>query len=151
MTRGEDPYSETRLPTYYQRTVAFDGYDDYLVFSPEVGATHGQESLDSLTSTMTLIVAFRTDGGGGGRDGRGGWILSTNNLFSPGQQPTGPKGFGLYIDLPYALNWSNGYDAESVRLHVYEWLQCLPLLALIESCRRPIYIPNNRLLVGLFL
>jgi len=45
---------------------------------------------------MTLIVAFRTSGGAGGRDGRGGWILSTNNLFSP--PPTGPVGFGLYID-----------------------------------------------------
>jgi hypothetical protein len=101
MTRGEDPYSQNGLPTYQQRAVRFDGYDDYLVYSQGLVGTHGQQGLDALQSSMTLIVAFRTDGGSGGRDGRGGWILSTNNLFAP--PPAGPTGFGLYIDEVGAL------------------------------------------------
>ena len=101
MTRGEDPYSQNGLPTYQQRAVQFDGIDDYLVYSQELASTLGQQGLGALQSNMTLIVAFRIDGGSGGRDGRGGWILSTNNLFSP--PPTGPTGFGLYIDEVGAL------------------------------------------------
>ena len=101
MMRGEDPYSQNGLPTYQQRAVKFDGYDDYLVYSQQLVGTHGQQGLDALQSSMTLIVAFRTDGGSGGLNGRGGWILSTNNLFAP--PPAGPTGFGLYVDEVGAL------------------------------------------------
>ena len=93
MTRGEDPFFNTRLPTFRDRIVSFDGYDDYLVHSSAMSHRHG-EGLGSLGSRMTLMVAFRTASQGvGGRDGRGGWVLSTNDLFAPA--PTGPVGLGL--------------------------------------------------------
>ena len=92
MTRGEDLYSQTKYPKYLKRAVVFDGYDDYLVFTPDGQRPPGQQRLEALGSEMTLIVAFSTNGGAGGRDGRGGWVLSTNNLFAPA--PKGPVGFG---------------------------------------------------------
>jgi len=62
LTRGTDPFSQSRLPTLQNGLAVFDGIDDYLV-----GPT-----LASLGSEMTLLVAFRTDGEGGGGGIRAG-------------------------------------------------------------------------------
>lgn len=85
-TRGTDSFSQTKLPLFKAGAVLFDGIDDYLEYQGSLG----------ITNTITLIVAFSTQGGGGGANGRGGWILSNNDLYAG--PPAGPVGFGLYMD-----------------------------------------------------
>ena len=86
LTRGTDPYSTSKLPTLQFGATMFDGIDDYLL----------GPVLPKLGSEMTLLVAFRTEGRGGGGPGKGGWIVSSNDLFSP--PVSGPTGFGLLLD-----------------------------------------------------
>jgi hypothetical protein len=73
---------QATLPTFSQGSVAFNGVDNYLILS--------DQSMDSVTTNLTLIIAFRP------RARARGWVVSNNNLFSG--PPKGPVGFGIHLD-----------------------------------------------------